>query len=156
MNLARYLDESRVDLDLDARPDQPEPPDYESLVVHLADLLAQSPDVVNASKLRTDLVNRERRAPSLMGSGVALPHVRTLQARRLVLAVAVSHSGLELRSPDSLPVRLLIALVGPPYDDKAYLQAYRVLGEKLQSTIWIDEVVASTAPGEVVRALARP
>jgi mannitol/fructose-specific phosphotransferase system IIA component (Ntr-type) len=155
MNLARYLDESRVDLDLDAAfADDPEP-GYEALVLHMAELLARSDDVVNATKMRTDLVNRERRAPSLLGSGVALPHVRTLQARRLILAVAVSRDGLEIATPDELPVRISIALIGPPYDDKAYLAAYRALGERLQNAERIEDVVRCGEPGEIVRVLAR-
>ncbi len=155
MNLARYLDESRIDLDLDGAFAEDREPTHEAFVAHMAGLLATSADIVNTTKLRTDLANRERRSPSLPGSGVALPHVRTLQARRLVMAVAVSRGGLAIPTPDAMPVRLAIALVGPPYDDKIYLSAYRALGERLQSPEWIDEVVSSHAPGEVVRALTR-
>jgi len=154
VNLGRWISEERVDLELDAAFDAERPATHEAVVTHMARLLETSPDVVNASKLRTDLVLRERRAPSLPGQGVALPHVRTLQARRLVLAVAVSRAGLALGAPDGVPIRLVLALVGPPYDDKSYLQAYRSLGEKLQRPGWIAEVSGATARGEVVRALA--
>ncbi len=156
MNLARYLGEERVDLHLDDAFDADHPATHEGVVRHMAGLLADSPDVVNTSKLTTDLVNRERRAPSLPGHGVAMPHVRTLQARRLVLAVAVSRAGLAVPTPDDVPVRLVIALVAPPYDDRLYLTAYRVLGERLAATGWIDRVVASAQPGEVVRSLGGP
>jgi mannitol/fructose-specific phosphotransferase system IIA component (Ntr-type) len=157
VNLARYLDESRIDLDLDAVFSEEPEPRYEAVVEHMVGLLAQSEDVVNARKMRTDLINRERRTPSLLGSGVALPHVRTLQARRLVMAVGVSHAGLglDLEAPDEIPLRIFIALVGPTYDDKAYLAVYRVLGERLQQADRLEEIARSEAPGEVVRALAR-
>ena len=112
MNLGRWLAEERVDLDLDAAFDSEHPAQVETLATRMAALLATSPDIVNASKLRTDLVLRERRAPSLPGHGVAMPHVRSLQARRLVLAVGVSRAGLPLPTPDGEPVRLVIALVG--------------------------------------------
>ncbi len=156
MNFSRYIAEDRVDLDLDAAFDADHPPDHEAVVLHMAGLLSRSPEVVNANKLRTDLVNREKRAPSLPGHGVAMPHVRTLQARKLVLAVAVSHAGLALDAPDELPIRLVIALVGPPYDDKAYLAMYRALGEQLQQPEWVASVMQAVAPGEVVRALSLP
>jgi len=156
MNLARYLSEERVDLELDAAFDEEHPAELEAVVLHMAGLLERSADIVNASKLRTDLRNREKRAASLPGHGVAMPHVRTLQARKLVLAIAVSRAGLALGAADGEPVRLVIALVGPPYDDKAYLAAYRVLGERLQQPGWIEGVLASTGPGEVLRALAQP
>jgi len=156
VNFSRYIAEDRVDLDLDAAFDADHPPDHEAVVLHMAGLLARSPEIVNASKLRTDLVNREKRAPSLPGHGVAMPHVRTLQARKLVLAVAVSHAGLALGAPDEQPIGLVIAIVGPPYDDKAYLAMYRALGEQLQQPEWVQSVMAAVAPGEVVRALNQP
>ena len=75
MNLGRYLSEDRVDLDLDHGFDDEHPVTHEGVVLRMAELLEGSPDIVNPSKLRTDLVNRERRAPSLPGHGVySLPH----------------------------------------------------------------------------------
>jgi hypothetical protein len=131
VNLARYLTEERIDMALGEHFDEKLPATHERLVERMAALLVTSPDIVNATKLGNDLVNRERRAPSLPGHGVALPHVRTLQARRLV-----------------------IALVGPPYDDKAYLGVYRTLGERLQQPEWTHSILSADLPGEVLRAMA--
>ena len=156
MNLARFLDEQRVDLDLDVHFDDEDdqPLTVDALAEHMAGVLATSEHVVNPSKLRNDLVNRERRAPSLLGAGVALPHVRTLQARKPVMAVGISREGLALPTPDDEPVRLVIALVGPPYDDKTYLQIYKRLSERLVGDGALEEVLEATRPGEVVRALS--
>ncbi|MHC5209833.1 MAG: PTS sugar transporter subunit IIA [Planctomycetota bacterium] len=154
MNLARYLTEERIDMDLDAAFDAERPATHEAVVEHMAELLETSSDVVNPTKLRIDLVNRERRAPSLPGHGVAIPHVRTLQARRLVMAVGISHAGLDLPTPDEEPVKLVISLVGPPYDDKAYLGLYRTLGERLQQAPWTEAILSAELPGEVLRAMA--
>jgi PTS system fructose-specific IIC component len=156
VNLGRYLNEDRVDLDLDSGFDEEHPVTHEGVVLRMAELLEGSSDIVNPTKLRIDLVNRERRAPSLPGHGVAMPHVRTLQARRLVMAVGISPSGLPLDDPGGLPVQLVIVLVAPPYDDKVYLTAYRALGEKLLREGWIETVVASSVAGEVLRALSAP
>jgi len=184
MNLARYLTEDRIDLALDesfprevaeweqahasGQDDQDDgeddeedtpaaaAPEYETLVLHMARLLETSSDVVNPTRLRREFVHRERRAPSLLGGGVALPHVRTLQARRLIMAVAVSTVGLPVATPDDEPLRLVGALVGPPYDDKAYLQVYKALGEKLLRPGFVEVVLGSRRAGEVLRALAGP
>lgn len=155
MNLARFLKESRVDLDLDrAFHDEENPATVESLAERMCVLLEDSEAVVNATKLRLDLLNRERRAPSLLGMGVALPHVRTLQARRLIMAVGVSRAGLSLDTPDGEPVHLVVALVGPPYDDKQYLQIYKRLSERLLEPDLMAEIIAAEEPGQVVRALS--
>lgn len=154
MNLARFLDESRVDLDLDAAFSGEIDPTIEHLAEHMATLLSQSHDVVNATKLRTDLINREKRAASLLGHGVALPHVRTLQARKPIMAVGISREGLAMPTPDNAPIRLVIGLVGPSYDDRTYLQIYKRLGERLDEPHAVDAIVASEMPGEVIRALS--
>ena len=155
MNLARFLTEERVDLRLDDAFDDEHEASVETLAAHMAELLTHSQQIVNATKLRVDLLNAERRSPTLPGHGLSMPHVRTLQARRLVLAVGVSQAGLtELPTPDDEPVRLVIAMVGPTYDDKQYLQVYKRLSERLQDPDWLRTVLEAEAPGEVVRALS--
>ncbi len=154
MNLARFLREERVDLVLDAAFDEDHPASLTVLAEHMAGLLALSDDIVNASKLRNDLVNREKRAPSLLGIGIAMPHVRTLQARKLVMAVGLSEQGLELDTPDDEPIRIVIAIVGPPYDDKMYLQVYKRLSERLLEEGATDAILGAENAGQVVRALS--
>jgi len=155
MNPARFLSEDRVDLDLDARFDEEHPATVESLAEHMGALLARSEDVLNEKRLVTDLVQCERRQPALLGDGIAYPHVRTKQARRPILACGISREGLELPAPDGLPVRVVVALVGPPYDDRLYLQVHRALGERMATDGWVEGLVAADQAGEVLRALAR-
>jgi len=154
MNLARFLREERVDLHLDDHFDDDRPATVEHLAEYMAGLLERSDDIVNASKLRLDLTNREKRAPSLLGLGIALPHVRTLQARKLVMAVGLSEDGLAFDTPDGEPVRIAIAIVGPPYDDKLYLQVYKRLSERLLEEGAVETILAAESAGEVVRALS--
>jgi mannitol/fructose-specific phosphotransferase system IIA component (Ntr-type) len=155
VNLARFLSEERVDLDLDATFEEDAEITIDDIAAQMATLLQTSDDIVNATKLRNDLINRERRAPSLLGQGVAMPHVRTMQARKPVMAVGISRRGLDLPTPDDQAVHLVIALVGPPYDDRMYLVTYKRLGEILLDPGRIEQIVASELAGEVLRALAR-
>jgi mannitol/fructose-specific phosphotransferase system IIA component (Ntr-type) len=155
MNLARFLAEDRIDLTLDEAFDEERPASIESLAVHMAGLLESSDEVVNATKLRIDLVNREKRAPSLLGQGIAMPHVRTLQARKLIMAVGISRAGLPgLPTPDEMDVHMVVALGGPPYDDRLYLQVYRRLAERVSQDDWVERILATDQPGEIVRALS--
>lgn len=155
MNIARFLKQERVDLELDAVFDEEQNPvSLDGLATHMATLLERSEQVVNAKRMRTELVNGVRATPALLGNGLAMPHVRTLQARRLILAVGVSRAGLPLDTPDDEPVRLVVALVGPPYDDKPFLQVYKLLSTRLQDQDSLDEVLNAQEPGQVVRALS--
>jgi len=159
MNIARYLTEQRIDLALDAlltdeaSGDAVEP-SLDLVIEHMADLLEQSSVIVNAKKMRQELLNSQRRTPTLVGHGLFLPHVRTLQARRLTMAVAVSRAGIDLGAPDDEPVHLVIAMVGPTYDDKQYLQVYKRISETLGDPEAVERVAAAELPGEVLRELS--
>jgi mannitol/fructose-specific phosphotransferase system IIA component (Ntr-type) len=99
----------------------------EQVLDELVELFEGSGKVVNRSKLLTDLTNRERKATTGIGDGIAIPHVRTLQARDFILCFARSTPGIEFDALDQKPVHLFVGLIAPPYDDKLYLEVYREL-----------------------------
>jgi mannitol/fructose-specific phosphotransferase system IIA component (Ntr-type) len=123
----------------------------------LVELLDKSGKITNPKKCLTDLKNRESKASTALGSGIALPHVRTPQAKGFCMAIAVAPDpGLWFDSIDEEPVRLFIPMVAPAYDDKFYLKVERALaaafadGEEFR-----DSLLAATSPGEVVHLLSQ-
>lgn len=125
------------------------------VIGEMADLLARSGDINNRSKLFEDLYQREKRSPTAIGRGVALPHVRTMKTSDLVMAAGRSPSGFYFASPDDQPVSLFLAIVGPPYDDSTYLKFYERLGEMLQDETLIDKLMSVEEPGIFLRELNR-
>src|SRR5436190_13894391 len=119
MRLTRYLKEEQIDLDFtpelplepEVEPGQPEPhPDKhkwavkEAVLDALVSLLEKSGQVSNRKKLLLDLVLREKRATTGLGQGVALPHVRSINAKSFVIAVArAPDPGLDFDSVDGEP-----------------------------------------------------
>lgn len=118
------------------------------------DLLDRTGRVVHVKRLTEDLLNREKRATMLLGQGLALPHVRTMQVRELAAAAIVWRQGCDLDAPDGEPVRLVLAVVSPPYDDQTYLRLYKRLGTALRDTELLEWLASVERPGEVVRLLA--
>jgi mannitol/fructose-specific phosphotransferase system IIA component (Ntr-type) len=138
MNLRRHLDPRSIELGFRIETDDldPEMPPSkrlglvkERVIGKLAELLEASGRVSKRTKLHLDLLNREKKAGTALGRGIAMPHVRTRQARDLVMAVAVSHEGVDFGAPDGRPVHAFLALVAPAYDDRLYLKVVRHLAE---------------------------
>jgi fructose-specific PTS system IIC-like component len=121
----------------------------------LCDLLAKSGKVGNESKLLTDLWNREKKATMAVGHGVVIPHVRTMQAKDLAMAVGVSHEGIPWGTRDGEPVKIFIAMVAPPYEDKLYLQVYQRIGRLFERENAAEAILSAREPGEVIRFLTR-
>ena len=168
MSLGRLFQEEFVKLELVSHPEplpegvEPTPEALqrarwhfkERVVAELCALFAASGEVRNEHKFYLDLLNREKKASTAIGEGLAVPHVRSLQPRRLVVVFARSTPGVEYASPDGAPVRLFFGIAAPSYADADYLKIYKWLATSFTREEWLrGALLAAREPGEVVRVL---
>lgn len=168
MSLGRLFREELVKLELDAGPiplpETVEPTEAalersrwhfkERVVEELAHLFAASGEIRNEHKFFVDMINREKKASTAIGEGLAVPHVRSLQPRTMVVIFARSTAGVEYYSPDKEPVHLFFGITAPSYDDADYLKIYKWLATSFTREDWLRPALMSAEnPGEVVRIL---
>jgi PTS system fructose-specific IIC component len=120
----------------------------------LVGLLEPSGKITNPSRCLTDLRNREAKATTGLGAGMAMPHVRTATARDFALGVAICpEPGLDFDSVDGEPVRIFFPMVAPRHKDRYYVKVDRVLAEAFadeDDLSFRDELIAAESPGEVI------
>lgn len=162
MNLARLLKPEQVLLELETR-DLPEeergeiPREQyvwqikERVLEELVDLVGRSGRVSNRHKLFHDLLNRERKATTGLASGVAIPHVRTMYAKELLVGFARSTPGVEFDCLDGEPAHLFFIMVAPPYNDMVYLRLYRQLATAFSARDYRNDFMNAESEGEIVR-----
>ena len=162
MNLSRYLTEELVKLEMETEIEEEVEGasrekwlirSKEQVLSELVALLDHGARIGNRSKLLLDFVNREKKATTGIGKGVAIPHIRSLQAKEFMLAFARSSSGYEFDSLDAKPVHMFFVMASPPYDDSMYLRAFKSLASMLQYDSFREELMSVQSPGEVIRAL---
>lgn len=162
MNLSRYITNDRIKLELetviepydeDCSLEKWQQTSKETLLVELVALLENGNRIGNTKKLLTDFVNRERKATTGLGHGIAIPHIRSLQAKDFMMAFARSTKGYEFDAMDQKPVHLFFIMAAPPYEDALYLKVYKALAEMLQYASFRDELMAISSPGELIRAM---
>jgi mannitol/fructose-specific phosphotransferase system IIA component (Ntr-type) len=119
----------------------------------LVEMLDKSGKVSNATKILNDIFHREKRHHMYIGHGVALPHVRTMQARGLAMAVGVADQPIPWGEDEEDAADIFIAMVAPPYEDKLYLQVYRRLGELFTLHHAGETLREAETPGEIIRYL---
>lgn len=178
MHLNRYIKQEQVDLffeplrvvvdEWDSQvSEEPEVPDSEltrnqhmankeKILASLVALLEHSGRITNPKKCATDLYHRELKASTGIGNGLAIPHVRTLQAKQFVIAVArAPEPGLWFDSIDEEPVRLFVCMVAPNHDDRFYLKVERTLAKHFmdEEDPLKEQLLAAEDPGEVIRLL---
>lgn len=148
---------------LDFKPEQEPPPEEsespkwkernkERILDDLVGILERSDKTVNRCKLLTDFINRERKASTAIGQEIAVPHIRSMQAKDLVIGFARSVEGLDFDAPDGEPTRLFFVMAAPPYDDSLYLKVFKALMEVLQYDTFRQELMAAEEPYDVIRA----
>ncbi len=166
MSFRRYLSEKAVRLELETKllPDDPaegfDPLGRQNLnrvregvISEICDLLVETGEVANPSRLFRDLNNREKKAVTAVGQGVAFPHVRTLQVKSFVMAFGRSTQGLPFEAPDGEPVHLFFAMAAPPYDDRTYLKVYKTLATLILDPEHHELFLTAKEPSEILRAL---
>lgn len=168
VNLARHLRRDLILLELRTRDVPPEEREEipraryllaqkEKILDELVELLDRSGRVSNRRKLLADLWNREKKASTGLKGGVAVPHVRTSQAKECLFAFARSTAGVEFGCLDGRLAHLFFVLVTPPYEDTLYLRIYKQIatafsvgGEGL-----LREFLEAGDEGEILRTMRK-
>jgi PTS system fructose-specific IIC component len=163
MRLSRYLTPELVELGLDSLVDLEFPEELseqrrvretkERILSVLCDVLERSGNVRNVRRLFRDLHNREKKATTGIGGGVAIPHVRTLQVKEFAIAFARSNTGLEFEALDGRPVSIFFAMASPPHNDKFYLRVYKSLADILRFEDTIRELKAARDSHEIIKII---
>ena len=160
MNLSRFLTEDLIKLEMTTVIEPPEEGASiekwrlnakEAILSELVDLLETGSRVGNKNKLLLDFFNREKKATTGIGHGVAIPHIRSLQAKEFMMAFARSTQGYDFESLDGAPVHLFFVMAAPPYDDNLYLRVFRALAEMLHYDTFRAELMSAESPGEIIR-----
>jgi PTS system fructose-specific IIC component len=162
MNISRSLTEDLVKLEMTT---QVEPLDEdgsrekwlqqakESILDELVSLLEVGNRIGNRTKLLNDFIHRERKATTAIGDGIAVPHIRSKQAKEFMIAFARSTAGYDFDSPDGRPTHMFFVMAAPPYDDSLYLRVFKSLMGMLQYESFREELMSVAHPGELIRAI---
>ena len=162
MNISRHLKTEMIKLDLETQVEyDPETGELTKrrlreaktrLLTELVELMERSGRVGNPTKLIADLCNREKKASTAIGHGIAVPHVRTYQAKELIIAVGRSVEGIEFDAPDKKPVHLFFVMAAPQYDDSLYLKVFKALAENLKFDYFRERLLEAEKEYDIIRA----
>lgn len=165
VNILRYLRPECIRMELESVAPEPVADESEAqrerrlvaakeaILQELTDVLDASGEITNPTKFYKDLVNRERKATTGIAPGIAIPHVRTMQARSFMLGFARSTVGVPFASLDGGDTHLFLMLAAPPYEDKLYLKVYREFAEMVANDWVLDAFMDAASPQDVLNVL---
>jgi mannitol/fructose-specific phosphotransferase system IIA component (Ntr-type)/CBS domain-containing protein len=115
MRLANMLKESFILSDLGATT-------KEGAIEELLELLKREDPSVNLEIIKELIIEREEIENTSYGRGFAFPHARTDEVDDMQILLGVSKTGLKDRTPDNVPLEVIVLLLTPSNISRLYLQ----------------------------------
>jgi mannitol/fructose-specific phosphotransferase system IIA component (Ntr-type) len=143
--LAQLLDPARITLDIRSS-------ESSDALREVAGLLEGHPDVTDFPGFYRDLLARERLDSTCLGNEIALPHARTENVSRIVMAIGRSSQGV-LFENGMQTVRLMFVLGTPTSDPGGYLQLLSVLCRIFKDSSNRAALQAAATPEDFVEAM---
>ncbi len=104
-------------------------------IAALVDLLVRSNRLtaVDREALTAEVVRREQAMSTCIGRGLFVPHAEFEDVPQVMGVMAISSEGLDLETPDGLPVHCIALLVVPPHERKRHLEVLAALARSVGS-----------------------
>ena len=104
----------------------------ESVTHEMLAHLAVNSSLTHIPELTEGIMKREEQMPTVMGNGIALPHVRTKYAEQLLCVVGRSRTGIDFNGDGTPETHLVFLVIAPENAAKPYMQFVATLFHHLQ------------------------
>lgn len=149
MPLAEYLVKDAILPNLEAA-------DKEDALRQLVGALAGAKAITKAkaSAVADEIVERERRATTGIGSGVGVPHARSDNVKNVVLAIGRVEGGINFGAVDGERVRVILLLVSPKDEHERHLAAMKQIVQIVRDPYQCKRLLGCSTPESFVDLLA--
>ena len=144
-SLSDLLPPERVLLDLPTT-------DEKAAIRAVTALFRDDENVGDLDRLTTQVLDREALSSTALGSGVAFPHARTDEVRRIVIAAGRSRAGVPFQKGKER-VNFLFVIATPPNQAPQYLAAVAKLARLLKSNSVREKLMQATGVEEFLAPL---
>jgi len=114
----------------------------DELLLEMLRKLALVVGIGDAADAYQSLLERENEIPTVVGPGIAMPHVRLSSINHIIVGIATSQAGINYAPNITQPVKLIIMTLAPKVAPGAYLQAMSSLAKICQDPATADNVAA--------------
>ncbi|KAA3662495.1 MAG: PTS sugar transporter subunit IIA [Calditrichaeota bacterium] len=147
MNLSEFMKEELIFLNVHVK-------DKEDLFKHIVDSMAEYRLIEEPASFLEELMQRENKASTFIGRGIALPHTRTLYVESPIIAFARLDNPISFSQNPQDAVRLVFLMGTPKSDPNTYLKILADLCAQLRDNDFRDQLMNVEERKQVLRMLA--
>lgn len=151
MKIVKYLKLSHISADIKAS-------DKNSVIQSLVALLVEQGQVPGdmAEDIMSAVLERESLTSTGLGSGVALPHVKTDVVKQICVAFGRSNAGIEFEALDGNPVHFFFLILAPTKATDDYLKILSSISGMMKMETVRAQLREAKSAEEIYRILDRP
>lgn len=127
--------------------------DRPTVLKAMADKLAANSVLPDADVLYERLLEREELGSTGIGEGVAIPHCKVKNLDGVIVAIGVSHRGVDFAAEDQQAVRLLFLVVSPEDKPADHLQSLSAISKWVKSRQQVEEILRMNDPDAIYQLL---
>lgn len=145
IDLAKYIEPSCVSIPLKSS-------EKEGVINELVEVLSKKGKIEDKETVVKLILDREKTMSTGLQNGLAVPHVRTSQVKKVEIAIGISKNGVKFGSIDELPSKIVFLILSPE-DKSPHLEILASLGSLFRDKDYADKIAGSSTPEEVIELL---
>ncbi len=119
----------------------------------LIDMLADAGKVSDADEALKAITEREEILSTGIGNGVAIPHAKSAAVDSLVAAFGRSEEGIDFKSLDGKPARLIFLLISPEAEAGLHVRALARISRMLKNTEFRSRLLEEDSTDAIIEAI---
>lgn len=123
------------------------------VIQDMVELLAAEKRVTDRKKFYTEILQREKIQSTGIGEAIAIPHAKSNLVRLMSVVICISKKGINFKSLDNKPVRVIFLVAAPREFTKSYLQIIAKIARLLKNTKWRERFLKASEPEEVIELI---
>lgn len=149
MKISDFLQKERVVLDFEPAPTK------EETIKKLTELVKDAPEIADYDQYLADVYERENLGTTGIGFGLALPHARTDAVKQILILIVRVSEGVDFKSLDGEPVKLLFLMGTPKSEVQNYLKVLSNLTRLLKKELFRTALIEAKSAEEIIEVFKR-
>jgi fructose-specific phosphotransferase system IIA component len=126
----------------------------ESVIKELVNLLDAANLLANKEQVFQAVITRESTKSTGIGFGIAIPHGKCTGVKELVMAMGISHKGIDFQSIDGKPVHIVVLLASPVDRTGPHIQALARISRLMLDEEFKNKLQAAQSAEELYKLIS--
>ena len=125
----------------------------EEAIIQLVDLMVENENINDKEAYKQAVLKREEEGTTGIGEGIAIPHGKTDAVEKPGLAAMIIPDGVDFKSLDGSPAKLLFLIAAPNTKDNVHLDVLSRLSTLLMDTEFRQALYDAKSPKEFLECI---